>query len=154
TNGASIVDLGAFEFDPSAASSPCFFLVCQSNISIMAAPGENSTAVDYPAPFATPGATITTSPASGSTFSAGDNVVNVSAQFGTTITNCTFGITVITDRDLARALNATNLPWVSFGDAAWFAQNATTHDGIAAAQSGTLTNIQTSTLRTVLQGPG
>jgi hypothetical protein len=155
TNDSSVVDMGAYEFDPSSPPTPCLFLICPTNMIVMAAPGQSSAAVSYLPPFATPGATVMTSPASGSLFPGGDNTVSVSAAYGTNVTNCTFTVTVITDHDLARALNATNLPWVSFGDTMWFAQNVTTHDGIAAAQSGPMTtNIQSSTLRTVLQGPG
>ena len=154
TNGPSIVDLGAYEFDPATTRSACFFLFCPTNIVVTADPGQDSVAVNYPLPFATPGATIQTFPTSGSLFPAGDNLVSVSAQHGTNVASCSFLITVIADRDLGRALNATNLPWITFGDAMWFAQTTITHDGVAAAKSGTLTNIQSSTVRTVLQGPG
>jgi len=154
TNGLNVIDLGAYEFDPATARSACFFFFCPSNFTVMADPGQDSASVNYPVPFATPGATVQTVPASGSLFPGGDNSVYVRAQYGTNVATCNFLITVITDRDLGRALNATNLPWGTFGDATWFAQNTITHDGVAAAKSGTLTNNQSSTVRTVLQGPG
>src|SRR6185436_7202200 len=81
-------------------------------------------------------------------------MVNVSMQFGTNSANCSFGIKVVTYDEFSVALNATNLPWVSFGDTTWFVQSDVTHDGISAARSGNLTNLQSSTLRTVLLGPG
>jgi parallel beta-helix repeat protein len=154
TNGPTLIDFGAYEFDPATAHSACFFLFCPTNIIVLAEPGQDVASVNYPAPFATPGATIQTSPPSGSLFPAGDNSLDVRAQYGTNSSSCTFLITVITDRDLGRAVNATNLPWVTFGNAPWFAQSAITHDGVAAAKSGVLSNIQSSTVRTVLQGPG
>ena len=151
TNGPSTVDLGAYEFHSSAASSPCFFFVCPSNRAVMAGLGQTSTAVYYHDLFATPGATVTYSPPSGSVFPIGESVVNVNMQFGTNATNCSFGVIVTAYNEFGVALNATNLPWVSFGDATWFAQNAETHDGIAAAKTVTQAS---STLRTVLSGPG
>jgi hypothetical protein len=154
TNGQSVVDLGAYEFDPATAHSACFFLFCPTNNAVMAAPGQNSASVNYLAPFAAPGSTVSSSPPSGSLFPGGDNLVNVTAQSGTNFASCTFVITVITDHDLGHALNAPYLPWVTFGDALWFAQNGITHDGVSAAKTGPLTNSQTSTVRTVLQGPG
>ena len=154
TNGSPTVDLGAFEFDLSSASSACFFFVCPSNLMVMAEPGQDSTAVYYPTLFATPGATATYSPDSGSNFALGDSLVNVSVQFGTNATNCTFGVTVVPYNEFSGALNATNLPCVSFGDTNWFVQSELTYDGISAAKSSISMNSQSSTLRTVLAGPG
>ncbi|HYG36134.1 MAG TPA: immunoglobulin domain-containing protein, partial [Clostridia bacterium] len=56
--------------------------------------------------------------------------------------------------DLNEALGATNLTWVSDGDAAWYSQGNVTHDGLAAAQSGAISGSQRSTLRTIVTGPG
>ena len=54
---------------------------------------------------------------------------------------------------LGDALNAPELDWTTGGDAAWFSQTETTHDGAAAAQSGTLTNLYTqSWLQTTVTG--
>jgi hypothetical protein len=55
---------------------------------------------------------------------------------------------------LAQALNATNLTWSTFGNAVWFAETNITHDGIAAAQSGRITNSMYSELETTVTGPG
>jgi hypothetical protein len=55
---------------------------------------------------------------------------------------------------LAQALDATNLPWSTFGNAAWFAETTITQDGIAAAQSGRITNSTYSELQTTVTGPG
>jgi hypothetical protein len=55
---------------------------------------------------------------------------------------------------LAQALDATNLPWSTFGNAAWFAETNITQDGIAAAQSGRITNSMYSELQTTVTGPG
>ena len=59
---------------------------------------------------------------------------------------------------LAQALNATNLTWTTSGTSGasgWTVQNSTTHDGLLAAQSGTLLNNfgQTSILQTITNGP-
>lgn len=57
--------------------------------------------------------------------------------------------------DLAMALNATNLPWrTSTTNAPWFAENQVSHDGLAAAQSGHISDSQQSSLQTTLTGPG
>ncbi len=55
---------------------------------------------------------------------------------------------------LAQALNATNLTWTTSGNAEWFAETNITEDGIAAAQSGRITNSQSSELQTTVIGPG
>ena len=54
---------------------------------------------------------------------------------------------------LGKALDAPNLTWSSGGSAAWLSQTATTHDGIAAAQSGQLGYMQSSWLQTTVTGP-
>jgi hypothetical protein len=53
---------------------------------------------------------------------------------------------------LGEALNATNLTWTTSSNAPWFSQSAKTHDGFAAAQSGT--NANSSELFTTVTGPG
>jgi hypothetical protein len=55
---------------------------------------------------------------------------------------------------LADALNNTNLTWSTSGATNWFSRTNTTHDGISAAQSGAITNSQSSTLQTTITGPG
>jgi alpha-tubulin suppressor-like RCC1 family protein len=55
---------------------------------------------------------------------------------------------------LADALDTTGLVWSTSGDAGWFGQNMLTHDGFDAAQSGHITDNQSSTLQTTVSGPG
>jgi hypothetical protein len=54
----------------------------------------------------------------------------------------------------AGALNDSNLVWTTSGDTSWFVETTNTYDGTAAAQSGMVTNDQTSTLMTTVYGPG
>jgi parallel beta-helix repeat protein len=154
TNGPAVVDLGAFEFDLSNLPDPCLFLYCPSNMVVIAAAGQGSSVVNYPNPFTTPGASVTGSPPSGSVFPAGDNAVGVTAAYGTNVLNCSFTISVLTTVDFDRALNTADLDWIPRGDTGWFVQNAVTHDGPAAAQSGAITNNQSSILQTAFLGPG
>lgn len=55
--------------------------------------------------------------------------------------------------DLPNALNTPGRIWTNGANTAWFAQTKITHDGIAAAQIGTLGVGQTSTLQTTVSGP-
>lgn len=55
---------------------------------------------------------------------------------------------------LGEALNNTALVWTTHGDAEWFAQTSTSHDGEAAAQSGDIGDSQSSHLETTVAGPG
>jgi uncharacterized delta-60 repeat protein len=60
-----------------------------------------------------------------------------------------------TDPDLAEAVDAPHLNWTTSGDALWFQQVDVTHDGIDAAQAGTLPRADgESRLSTVVTGPG
>jgi hypothetical protein len=154
TGDPAVVDMGAFEFDPSTPPVPCLFLYCPSNMVVVAPAGQESAVVNYPQPFATPGAVVTNWPAAGSVFSAGDDTVSVTAVYGTNVMNCSFTITVLTTDDFGRALGTTNVDWTTSGDASWFVQTAVVHGGLAAAQSGAITNDQASTLQTTLAGPG
>jgi hypothetical protein len=95
TNGSAIVDMGAFEFDPAAPPSPCLYLNVPSNVVAVAAVSQNSAVVTYPAPDATPTATVTCLPASGSVFQAGTNVVVCTLVYGTNILTETFTVTVL-----------------------------------------------------------
>src|SRR6185369_9296991 len=119
-----------------------------------AAPGQDSATVNYGLPFATPGATVSNLPPSGSVFPIGDDAVAISATYGTNVLNCTFTITVLSAYDFTRALNTTNATWTTNGDLPWVVQQTLTHDGVLAAQSGKITNSQTSALETALIGPG
>ena len=55
---------------------------------------------------------------------------------------------------LATALDNTSLTWTTGGDANWFGQTATTHDGMDAAQSGGIGHSQASYMQTTVTGPG
>ena len=55
---------------------------------------------------------------------------------------------------LATALDAPEMAWESGGDVPWFGETAITHDGSDAAQSGSITNNQTSWVETAVVGPG
>jgi hypothetical protein len=46
------------------------------------------------------------------------------------------------------------LPLKTYGDAAWFGQTATNHDGSSAARSGYISHNQSSTLENTVTGPG
>jgi hypothetical protein len=95
TNHSAVVDMGAYEFNPASPSTPCLYLNCPSNVVVVAAVGKNSAVVNYPAPDATPGATVTCLPASGSVFPAGTNVVVCTLVYGTNNLTGTFTVTVL-----------------------------------------------------------
>lgn len=69
---------------------------------------------------------------------------------GTTITNATGG----GPEDFGIALNATNLTWVTGGDANWFVETTNTYDGVSAAQSGPITDSQTNWIATTIPANG
>lgn len=56
--------------------------------------------------------------------------------------------------DLGEALNATNLTWTTSASGPWFPEAGVNHDGVVAAQSGSLAWPQSSTLQTTVSGPG
>ena len=56
--------------------------------------------------------------------------------------------------DFTEAVNATNLVWNTGGSQPWFAETSTTHDGVAALQSGAITGNQQSYVQTTVYGPG
>jgi hypothetical protein len=55
--------------------------------------------------------------------------------------------------DLSTALNP-GLTWTTGGNTGWFPETSVTHDGIEAAQSGSVSNGQQSVLQTTVSGPG
>lgn len=61
-------------------------------------------------------------------------------------------------QDFNGALNTVNLTWVTGGTPngtnGWFVETTTTHDGVSAAQSAPIINLQTNFLRTTVTGPG
>jgi hypothetical protein len=60
----------------------------------------------------------------------------------------------IAAQDFNPALNTTGLPWATSGDTSWFIETTNTSDGVSAAQSGIVTNNQSSTLSVTVTGPG
>jgi hypothetical protein len=78
--------------------------------------------------------------------------VVVTNNFGS-ITSSNAVLTVNTTVNLGEALDAPGLTWSSGGSGLWFGQTTNTHDGIDAAQSGTITDDQESWLETTLTGP-
>ena len=80
----------------------------------------------------------------------GNYTLVVSNAFGVTNTSAAY-LNVV---DFPEALNATNLTWGSGGDKPWYPETGTTHDGIAALQSGAITGSQQSTVQTTVNGPG
>jgi hypothetical protein len=52
------------------------------------------------------------------------------------------------------ALNTTNLTWATNGDTSWFVETTNTYDGVSAAQSGSVTDYQSTSLTTTVTGPG
>ena len=58
-------------------------------------------------------------------------------------------------QDFAGALGTTNLNWTTSGDTSWFVESTKTYNGSpSAAQSGSVTNNQSSTLSVTVTGPG
>ncbi len=94
-NPNNVADLGAYEYNSSSPPSPCLYLDCPSNIVVLAALGQNSAVVNYPAPDVTPGMTVTCEPESGAIFQAGTNVVVCTAAYGTNVLTGTFTVTVL-----------------------------------------------------------
>lgn len=58
------------------------------------------------------------------------------------------------DEHFGEALNSPDLPWTSAGAVNWFSQTNVTHDGGAAAQSGLITDSQSTWVGTTVSGPG
>ena len=71
---------------------------------------------------------------------------------------CQVGILVLISvaargQTLQQALDATNLTWTTSGSG-WFGETTTTHDGVSAAASTSLSGTATATLQTTVTGPG
>ena len=94
-NPYNVADIGAYTYNSAAPPTPCLYLNCPSNIVTTALLGQNSAVVNYPAPDATPGATVICVPASGSIFPAGTNVVVCTLAYGTNVITGTFTVTVL-----------------------------------------------------------
>jgi hypothetical protein len=77
-------------------------------------------------------------------------VTNVSGS----VTSAVATLTVVPVLTLGEALDAPQLTWSSGGNAPWTAQTAVTHDGVDAAQSGTISDSQETWVETRVVGPG
>jgi sugar lactone lactonase YvrE len=101
TKNLRIVDMGAYEFNPSNPPVPCMFINCQADIVTNTAPGQNSLVINFQTPTdATPSATVVCLPPSGSRFFGGTNVVTCTATYGTNSASCSFNIIVIVAPDI------------------------------------------------------
>jgi hypothetical protein len=85
---------GEIRFNSQLADQAVVYLNCPSNVVANAPFGKNSAVVTYPAPDGTPGAWITSTPASGSVFPAGTNVVVTTLLYGTNALTCSFNVIV------------------------------------------------------------
>lgn len=83
---------------------------------------------------------------------AGAYRVVVSNALGS-VTSAVAIVTVEPGISLAEAVDAPELVWRT-GELAWSAQTNITHDGVDAAQTGTLTNYSETWLETTVTGPG
>jgi hypothetical protein len=62
-------------------------------------------------------------------------------------------VLTVVSKPMGDALDAPYLLWKTDGDVPWFPQEIVSQDGTSAAESGTLANGQTSSLRTTVTGP-
>src|SRR5262249_11873012 len=88
---------------------PCLYISCPGNIVAVADPGQSSAVVNYPAPTGAPVSTITSFPASGSSFPGGTNTVTGTAAYGTNSASCTFTITVLVPPGIVSQSGNTNV---------------------------------------------
>jgi parallel beta-helix repeat protein len=109
------VDMGAFELDPAAAIPACVYIICPTNITALAQ-DQNGIAVEFPAPIASPGATVLCSPPSGTIFLPGTNVVFCTAKVGSVADTCAFTIAVVIPPPNDLPENATAIPSFPFED--------------------------------------
>jgi hypothetical protein len=84
---------------------------------------------------------------------AGTYSVVVNNQNGPTVSSNAV-LTVLPPITLGDAVDASNLTWLTVGEASWKGQGGVTHDGVDAAGSGVISHDQQSSLRTTVTGPG
>jgi hypothetical protein len=112
-----VIDAGVFEFDPRVQAAACAYVYCPSNIVVSAAAGQDGVPVEYPAPIASPGATVICSPPSGTVFHPGTNIVHCSAVIGTTnVDTCTFTVAVLSPPPNDEFENATVISSLPYED--------------------------------------
>jgi M6 family metalloprotease-like protein len=68
------------------------------------------------------------------------------------LSNTNFSIAI--QPTLEDALDTTGITWTPSGNLPWFPQSTTSHDSVDAAQSGAISDSQSSSLETTLAGPG
>lgn len=101
---------------------------------------------------------LVTTPNPGSTFvgwsgaCSGTGTCTVSMSIARTVT-ATFS-TSAASVSLGDALDNTSLSWTTLGSPPWFGQTATSSDGVDAAQSGAITDLQATSVVTSVVGPG
>src|SRR5438309_8995053 len=68
---------------------------------------------------------------------------------------CIFGAgrSIAQNPTLGEGLDATQMVWTTGGNAAWFGQTNTTHDGVDAGQSGPIADNQQTWMQTSVTGP-
>lgn len=76
------------------------------------------------------------------------------ATSGGTAYSMTFSQEAVPVLALEVALDNTAITWTTGGDADWYGQAATAHDGVDAAQSGLISHNQTNWVQTTVIGPG
>ena len=100
--------------------------------------------------------TLTATPSAGNTFAgwSGDCSGTTCTLSMTAAKNVIATFNTIVPISLGVALDNTTLAWSTNGDAPWFGQSAVSFLGGSAAQSGPITDNQTSHLDTTVTGPG
>ncbi len=103
--------------------------------------------------------TLTATPAAGYAFQnwkEGATVVSASASYTFTVTGARTltAVFISSAISLPTALDSASLSLDTSGNGFWYGQAGTTHDGVDAAQSGAVTNTQSSTLQITVTGPG
>ena len=83
---------------------------------------------------------------------AGSYTVRVSNRAGT-ITSAPAILVVTVPAGLAEALDGPGLVWTTGGNSTWSSQTAVTHDGVDAAQSGPMVDLQSTFATTTVTGP-
>jgi len=79
-------------------------------------------------------------------------ISNVDNPSYTDLSDANFSIAI--PPTLEDALDTAGVTWSTSGNLPWFPQSTTSHDGIDAAQSGAISDSQSSSLETTLAGPG
>lgn len=109
-DGAAVIDMGAYEFDPEDPGE-CFYIVCPGAVEATASPGQTGAVVEYPPPSASPGASVSCQPPSGSSFPVGTTNVECTATAPGQSATCSFPVIVTVrprndDFDFATAVPA------------------------------------------------